>query len=234
MATCTQAVGTADTGNTPNTSGAFTPALNDLLIVFVVASAVAPGPGDTLTSSVGMTFTRFGSGPYATNVNMIFGYVSDALVSNTASQTVTFDQTSDPANGTNIFVFRVSGMSKTGSAAVKQFKIVTNQGAGGTPAATFDASCLTNNPTLAVVGNNSSPAGLTPPTSWTETATIGDIGYSTPTTGGEVVFRDSGFTGTTITWGSTSATVFGVLAVELDTSVPFLPPPRSMQPFLAQ
>jgi hypothetical protein len=56
---------------------------------------------------------------------------------------------------------------------------------------------------------------MTPPTSWTEDS---DNGYSTPTAGQESVSRVSGFTGTTVTWGGTSATAFGDIIVEIDTS----------------
>jgi hypothetical protein len=66
-----------------------------------------------------------------------------------------------------------------------------------------------------MVGNSSSPAGIAKPTSWTEQV---DVGYATPSTGLEYASRNSGFTGTTITWASTSATVWGAISVELDTS----------------
>lgn len=217
-ATSTHAVGTADTGNTPNTSGAFTPAVDDLLIVFVVGSATVTDAGDTLTNS-GVTFTRFLSATYAASVNAIHGYVANALVPSATSQSVTFTPT-DTANGTVIFVCRVAGMTRTGLNAIRQSAKEDNQGAGGTPAPAFASAALTGNPTLGVIGNNTNPAGLTEPTGWTEPASTGDLGYATPTTGGEYVFRDSGFTGTTITWGGTSASVFGSIIVELDSSSP--------------
>ena len=152
----------------------------------------------------------------AASVNSIYAFVSDQLVSNAASQTVTFDP-ADAANGTIIFVNAVAGMSKSGTAAIRQFAKQDNQ-AAGTPAPAFSSNALTENVTLGVVGNATSPAGLTAPTSWTEPASTGDLGYSTPTTGGEYVFRNSGFTGTTITWGSASASAFGSIIIELDTS----------------
>jgi hypothetical protein len=214
MAACTHEVDTADTGNTPNTSGAFTPVLGDLLIVFIVASATVTDPASSaLTSSVGMTFTQFLRAQCAAGVDSIYGFVSDALVTNAASQTVSFAP-ADPANGTNIIVCAVAGMTRVGLAAVRQSAKQDNQ-AAGTPAPAFAAAALTGNPTLGCIGNASSPAGLTFPASWTEGA---DIGYSTPPTGAEYIFRNSGFTGTTITWGGASATAFGSIIVELDSS----------------
>lgn len=222
MAACTHAIGTADTGNTPNTSGAFTPALNDLLIVFVVLSASTGSTDPCLTCSTGMTFTNVtGSSSafalFASSVNGIACFVSNSLVSSATSQTVTIDP-SDPANGSILFVCRVSGMTKTGLAAIRQFAFQENQ-AAGTPAPAFSVAALTSNPTLGCIGNTTATAAtMTPPTSWTEPASTGDLGYGSPTTGGEYCFRDSGFTGTTITWGSSSSTGFASLIVELDAS----------------
>lgn len=215
MATVTHAVTTPDTGATPNTSGAFTPSLNDLLVVFVVASQTVQETA-ALTNSAGLTFTQFLRAAYATNVDSIYGFVSNALVSSASSQTVTFDTDSDASTGTVISVFGISGITRTGLSAVLQSAKQDNQ-AAGTPAPAFSSSALTGNPTLGVIGNDTNPAGLTEPGGWTEAA---DTGYGSPTTGGETVYRNSGFTGTTITWGGASATNFGAMIVELDTSAP--------------
>jgi hypothetical protein len=213
-ATITHRIGTADTGATPNTSGAFTPAVNDLLVASVTASGTVQATA-TLTNSAGTTFTQFGRVAYATDVNSIYFFVANSLVTSATSQTVTFNSASDPATGTIIMVASVAGMSRTGTSAILQTAAQNNQAAGGTPAPTFASAVNTNNPTIGVVGNNSSPAGMTTPSSWVEQ---NDTGFSTPTTGQEYVSKNNGFTGTTITWGSTSATVFGSGIVELDTS----------------
>jgi hypothetical protein len=47
-----------------------------------------------------------------------------------------------------------------------------------------------------------------------------DVGYSTPTTGLEVMSIDSGETGTSIAWGGTSGSAFCSLAIELALNVP--------------
>lgn len=217
MATCTSAVLTADTGNTPNTSGAFTPASGDLLLGLVLVTATATATA-TLTSSVGgFTFTQFGRSVWGSGgtESHIYGFVSDALVSSATSQTVTADTGADTGSGTVIWICRIAGITLTGLSAIRQSAVQDNGVGGNTPAPAFAASALTDNPTLGMLGNFSNPAGVTEPGSWTE---AGDTGYANPTAGAEVIFRNSGFTGTTVTWGSTSATDFSALIVEVDSS----------------
>lgn len=216
MATTTHRVSTASTSNASSyVSGSFTPALNDLLVAFVSASGTAAA-APTLTGSTGLTFTLVLSVARNASADRIYVFVANALATAVA-QTVTFDCSEDAATGAVIQVASVAGVTRTGSGAVRQSASTANAAAAGTPAATFPAAALTANPTLGCVSNGASPATLTPPTNWTE---ANDTGYSTPTTGAEYVFRDSGFTGTTVTWGGTSATAFGVALIELDTSTP--------------
>jgi hypothetical protein len=222
-AAVTHAISTTSTSNGASyTSGSFTPAANDLIVVTVYASgtAIANSPG-TMTDSQGLGFTRVTSAS-SSAPNSVYVFIANAL-SAASSMTVTFDCTGDDATGAIITVWRVAGMSRTGSSAPKQTKTSVNGTAGGTPSVTFLASCDTNNPTIGLVGNAANPAGLTPPTGWTEPAAA-DVGCSTPTRGAEGVFRDSGFTGTAITWGSTSASSWNVAVVELDTSAAPTPP----------
>jgi len=217
VATCSDAVATtASSSNTTSyASASFTPAANDLLVVFVTASGtVLAAP--TLTDSLGaVTFTLIAQCLKNSSADSVYCFVANQLAA-ASSRTLTFNCTGDSATGCIIQICRVAGMSKTGSTAVRQSKTQPNA-AAGTPAPVFPSSCLTGNPTLGVVGNSTSPATMTPPTGWTERE---DQGYSTPTTGAEYVTRDSGFTGTTVTWGSASSSAFGAIIVELDTSLP--------------
>jgi hypothetical protein len=218
MAAATLAVGTADTGATPNTSGSFTPAVDDLLIVFVIASGTTQATA-ALTSSLGggFTFTQFAKAAYSGSANSVYGFVADQLVTSATAQTVSFDTASDGATGTVIFVYRVSGMSRVGLNAIRQSAVADNGSASTQVIIALGSVCLTGNPTLIGTGNSTSPAGLTPQTGWTEPAG-GDLGYSTPTTGGWVSHRDSGFTGGTLSSNTNSASVWGAIGVELDTS----------------
>lgn len=196
-------------------SNAFTPAANDLLIVYVMASAtlVASAPG-AMTDSQGLGFTRVISANNS-NPRSIYIFVANALAAN-SSMTVTFDCTGDTAGGAIIIPVRIAGMSRTGSSAILQSKVANNS-TGTTPEVIFDASAATGNVTFGGVANATNPAGVNEPTNWTEDAGQ-DVGYTLPTSGAEFVYRNSGFTGTTITWGSTSASVWIAGIIELDTS----------------
>lgn len=206
---------TASTSNASTyASSAFTPALNELLVVFVIASGTVATP--TMTDSQGLGFALVESTTKNGGVDSIYCFIATSLAA-ASSMTVTFNCTGDAATGAIILVAGVSGMSRVGQDALRQTAVTANHASGSAPAATFASAVLTGNPTIGCVGNGTSPANLTPPASWTELA---DTGYSTPTTGGEYASRDSGFTGTTITWGSNSASAFGVLCIELDTSTP--------------
>jgi hypothetical protein len=215
MATVISEINTPDTGNTPNASGSFTPILSDLLIVIIAASETVTDPASSaLTSSVGMTFTQIARATYRTSLDSLYMFVSNTLVSNAAAQTVSFAP-ADPASGTNICVVAVAGMKRSGLNAIRQFATQINQVAG-TPAPAFSRAALTENAVIGAIGNNTNPATMTVPAGgWTEN---GDIGYITPTTGCEHVSRNSGFTGTTVTWGSASASTFASIIVELNTS----------------
>lgn len=215
MATCTLKDGIADTGVTPNTSNAFTPTAGALLIVFVEASDTVQATA-TLSNSAGTTFTQFNAAFFSASAWRAYAFVADSPAI-ASSQTVTFNTASDAATGTTIHVYEVTGVARWGTSAIRQSAITENGSIGGTPSVTFASSCLTGNPTLGCVANKSTPAGITPNASWTEPAN-GDLGYSTPGAGQAVCHRDSGFTGTGITWGGTSATSFAVIMAEIDTT----------------
>lgn len=219
MATVTHLVTTPDTGNTPNTSGAFTPSLNDLLVVFVTKEAAIDMVSADLTSSIGgFTFTLIDAAyeVFRSTADSFVVFVSNALVSNTASQTVTIASGADAGAGSIISVYRVSGMTRVGAAAVRQQGGQSNQAATTTPAPAFAGAALTANCCLGAVANATNPAGLTQPSGWSEGS---DAGYTTgAVTGLETAFRNSGETGTTITWASTSASMFASIIIELDIS----------------
>lgn len=207
---------TASTSNaTSYAATAFTPTAGDLGVVMVVASGtVATHP--TVTDSQNIGYTLVSTTLFAASANSIYIFVANDTWA-ASSTTVTFKCPEDGATGTVIMIARVSGMTRLGGAAVKQTATTPNHATGSAPSTTFGASALTGNPTLTVVGNSTNPPALTNPTSWTTQA---NSGYATPTTGGTYASRDSGFTGTAITWGSNSGSAFGAAAIELDTTSP--------------
>jgi hypothetical protein len=212
--TVTHRVTTSSTTNaTSYVSGAFTPAAGDLLVAMVMAT----GDADfgVMSDSQTLGWDRV-CNPGLTNASAdrLLVFVSQKTAAN-SSMTVTFTTPVATASGTSIFVASVSSITRKGADAVRQCAQSNNQSAAGTPATTFSIAVLTGNPTFTFVGDATNPATVTGPTGWTaETGT----GYATPTTGAIYAHRDSGFTGTTITWGGTSASAFGVQAFEMDTS----------------
>lgn len=217
MAATTHAVSTPSTSNvTSYASGAFTPAVGDLLVVFVMASATAAA--GSLSNSAGITFHTATTAVKGTSADKMWCFIANSLVASAVSMTVTFDCTGDAATGCIIKVARVSGMSKTGSAAVKQSGVQNNIASGGTPAVTLGAARDTNNPTLGAVANNDGTDPVaTEPSGWTKLGT--DSVYATPNNGMNAVFRDSGETSATVTWGSTvSGGQHCTIVVELDAS----------------
>jgi hypothetical protein len=220
MAAVTHAVSLTDTANNqPSyTTGSFTPSVGDLLVVFVfTAAAVATDGSVSLSSGTpeSLSFALVVSATRGTALDKVFAFIGNQFVSASGARTLTFDcGDDDTATGCMIIAARVSGMTLSGASAIRQFAVQSDQPAG-TPAPSFAAAALTGNPTIGFVGNATNPAGLTPPTSWTELA---DVGFATPDRGSEYAHRDSGFTGQTITWGSASASGFCLIALELDAS----------------
>lgn len=215
MATLTNVAGTASTtgGNTA-ASGSFTPVAGDLLVVFVAATGSITVA--TMISSIsGVTFTRITSVLKNTSADTITIFVSNAFVPASA-QTVTAGNLGAGCTGAVILIYRVAGMTRTGPDAIRQFSSQANGAAAGTPAPVFNVAALTGNPCVGCVGNSTNPATMTPTASWTEGS---DLGYATPTAGAENQGIASGFTGTTVTWGSTSASAFGALIAELNTAI---------------
>ena len=225
MATCTAAVGFASTSNVSSyAAGTFTPALSDLIVVIVATSgSIEPTAAGAVSDDRGGTYHKaaFSTRSGAASSNYIF--VRNQLVASAVGHIVTFVCPGDAATGACIMVYRVLGVARTGVSAVKQVATQTGLGAGGTPTVVFPAACLTANAVIGMVGAAQNPAALTPPSGWTESASpLFDNGYNTPASGCEGCHINSGFTSTTVTWGSTSSGASGSVAVELDISLPII------------
>jgi hypothetical protein len=211
-------VGSSWTTTAGNKTVAVTPAVGDLLLVFCGNSGRGAANPPTVTISVqGITFTRHATG-YTKNTSADSGwvFVSDSLCTVASASTVTMTQSGDTGGG--LHVFRVSGMTRSGLAAIRQVGKQDNA-AAGTPSITMGAACLTGNPCFGMVHNGTNSTTTTaPPTSWS--ADHFDNGYTTPANGTECTSRASGNTLTTIAWTAASASAFGSILVELDASVP--------------
>lgn len=223
MATVTLRSGVANTANNAAlASASFTPTAGELLVVCAMHTGKTTDPVISVSAN-GFTFTKV-LGPIlkATSADEMSVFISDQFAPGSpAAMTVTTTPTA--SSGAIIFVWSIAGLTRTGLSAVLKSGSQANAAAAGTPAVALGGAALTANPLVGAVFNAGTAASVaTPPTGWTETATIGDVGYTVPAGGGEAAQINSGFTGSTVTWGAASATAFCSFALELDTSA--LPP----------
>jgi hypothetical protein len=200
---------------------ALTTNVGDLIVVVAATTGTTTDP--TVTDNQGGTYTRITGCAMNASADEMHVYIRDELCQLAVSHNITAQPGASTGGG--LFAMRISGMAKTSANAARQSAVQSNI-ASGTPACVLARPVLTTNALIGAVFNNTSPAGLTQPTSWTESQ---DVGYSVPTTGLETVRRDSGETGTTITWGGASPSAFCSLVVELDCDTPSASSVRSPQ-----
>jgi len=170
--------------------------------------------GDTaasISTSDGIAFTKVADTATANPAQI---WVSNSGMAGN-SITVTINTSASTPSGLAADVISVSGMNSYGSSAVIQASNADSGLGGASIDPVFPVSVQSANPTLGIVANATNPATQLEPSGWTESA---DIGYATPTRGIETIFRNSGFSGTTITWGDTASSVFSAIAVELNAS----------------
>jgi hypothetical protein len=217
MATVTHAATATWSTTGGTTTNTHTPAVGDLLVVVAATSGLAGGTtavtdnnadGNGTYTQVDVDRTGFST------TGVLTFWVRNALIGSATSTVVTAAQVGSSGGGLD--VFRVSGMSLTGSAAVRQSSGQSSGASAATPAPVMGAACLTQNPVIGAVccGTNAT-TNFTPRTGYTEAS---DVGYNTPATGLETMFRNSGETGTTLTWGSAAPSIFADIVVELDTT----------------
>ena len=200
-----------------------TPVLGDLIVVIAAASGITTNLGVSDNNSDGNgTYTFIKGASSLAGTVTIQAFVRAAFIGS-ATSTIWTTSGDGASTGGGLGVYRISGLTAltlTGISAIRQSAVQTNGGATATPSFSFSAAALTGNPLIGGVVNGSNAATLTPPTGWTEDA---DLGYNTPATGLEIVHINSGFTGSSLTWGSTSATTFAALALEIHTANPSVP-----------
>jgi hypothetical protein len=177
----------------------------------VDATAVALTCTDT---GQGLSWTRVQEQTQGGNKMAAFWAVTTSATAFTAN----INSGADPGTGAEAVMYEVSGADTAAPHKQSGFATVTG---GGTPAVTMGTAFLTANTGLCFLANLANPAGVTEPSGWTEDH---DDGHLTPTAGGESAHRDSGETGTTITWGSTSASNGGMLVFEVANAVAALGP----------
>ena len=203
------------TDNTTYSTGSFTPAANDLIVVF--AGVNGSTSSDWLvTDSLGGTYTKIARALYVASADITEVWVGTALAAASA-RTVTYAHASGLATGGFIQPLQVSGMTRVNSSAVRSFGTQDNQAAASTPAPVLSATALTSNPVITSVSSSTNPPAITVPSGFTSRF---NLGHTAPVRGMITASDDSGFTSATVTWGGTSATAFGSIAIELDTTSP--------------
>lgn len=166
-------------------------------------ATVAAAP--TMTNSEGTTMTLIDRQEF--NAASIMCTFEAQANSAAASQTVTFDCTGDDGSAFIIYVWEISDFGSV-------VQIASTEGGTDTvPAVTMGAAFDTNNCGIGMCGSNvNSTTYFTPPTNWTEDD---EEGRSTPATNAEAIHRNSGETGSTITWGFTSANLWVAVVAEI-------------------
>ena len=212
--TVTLAVSTPDNANTATyTSGAFTPAIGDVLVIFTSATATVTQAATMTGTGAGLTFTKVQHALRNTSADISHMFVSNQFVSAAASQTVTVDYGADAGTSCVTTVLRIAGTLAPGTACIRQSAKQDNGAAAGTASVSLGATPSTNNTVIGHLGNNSNPATVTQPASWTESS---DNGTNLPATGNECCHIITGYTTNPTVWGSTSATAFGAIVAEID------------------
>lgn len=192
-----------------------TPAVSDLIVVIAAASGTSEANAATTAvtdNNSSGTYYKVADSLGAGASPRISAWVRTELIGSATSTIFTAAQGSSSGGG--LAVFKITGMSRVNLQAIRRAGAASGA-LSTTPTVDLITPVLTANAVIGGVVNSTSPAGLTQPGSWTERQ---DAGYSTPTTGLETASRDSGETGSSIAWGSTSATAWRAVVVELDVS----------------
>ncbi len=206
--------GAGDTANTlGHTTASMSPTTGDLLVAFVYCGASTDTTSTFTESAGGGTYTQAVTGLFQGTGSTMFIFIANQLCASGTARTFTHTLPADSPTGAIISVERVTGMTLTGTAAVKQ-ALAPKGGAGTTPSIAF-ATVDTNNPTIISQAAADNPLTATLPGGWTSLATPS---YATPTLNGVIAGRDSGYSGTTVSWTGTETAAWGALGIELDAS----------------
>jgi hypothetical protein len=209
---------------TPALSGP-QPAVGDLVAIVVPHSGTAAwdSPFDNNPDGLG-TYSLIGSIATMSTGGIVSQaiYVRNALLGVAVQTTFTAPAPVSPVDtGGGITVLKITGMSRAGLAAVKQFKINVPASGGAASSGVWDIARLATNPTLvALFANTVNANPSTPPSTYTM---LFNGVYNTPTCYDSIISRDASVAGTTaISWPGITMTGT-VVSVEFDTApVPFI------------
>lgn len=198
-----------------------TPAVGDLILICIQISEDY-GTWTAPTDSQGGTYTKITENNTA-GWWVHAWYVRDSFI--TSATSTTFDLPNPGSDtGGGLAVVKVTGMSKVGSAAVRQSKISTPtaySSASPPTTGTWTSAKLTTNPVIGSlfwINGNTNFHTITPTPGYTE---LLETGYTGPNASVEIQKIDSGDTTNTMVWGgiagSGSNTYFPI-GFELDAT----------------
>lgn len=209
-------------GSTMNTTSGThtltaTPAVGDLIVIIRAntGNTTSHAPTDNNADGNG-TYSLATSALKNTSADLMEVWVRNSRIGS-ATSTV-FTDAAGTTTGGGIHVYKVTGMTKAGSSAVKQVASQANQAANATPAPTFSGSVTSPNPVITAVFNttNSTISNPVVPLNFAHGL---KTAYGTPATSLQSGYSEGGlFTGTAVTWTAQSASVWCSVAVELDSS----------------
>jgi hypothetical protein len=185
-------------------------ASGDLIVAFASVSGntqVSP----TMTDNDGGTYALVGQALWDGSANNMLCFVRNSL---SPAGKVTLTLGTDTNTAGEIVIIAYSGMTRTGAAAIKQITSLANQATSTTPSASFANPVTSGDQLLAAVASGDKYTDE--PGGWNEHE---NVSQSTPTTALEVTSGETGFTGTTVTYGSSETSGYAMMVVELDASM---------------
>lgn len=200
------------TDATTYTTGLTATTADALIVAFVYATGQVQATPTFASGSFTFSLLRRDGA-----TNSIYVFVSDSL-DDGVSKAFTFTTTAN-STGCAYDVFSVTGMTRTGTSAIRQSNSST-VASGNRASSTFASAPLTANACMAVLGyaTNPSVSNECTPTGWTNQ--VSGKGYGTPATGYGVSSINSGFTSTTVQAASNASSAGRWTIIELDTSAP--------------
>ena len=192
-----------------------TPAVGDLIIIFVQVSGDTTWSSPTDDNSSG-TYSLIGVSLDDSSGRYGAVYVRESRIASGASTVFSLANPGTDTGG-GLAVVKVTGMSRAGSSAVRQYKqdVQTTITVGFPATGSWTSARLTGNPTIGFLLVPYATPGVDPTSSFTE---LLETGYGSPNTGIEIQSRNSGDTGSTLTWGTEINSSWSVMGVELDAS----------------
>lgn len=201
-------------GTGAKTTGSFTPARGERLLFVSTTSATVDATGFTYSITGGQllgdtstSWPRVEIEGGATGARVTQAHLSDFTA---MARAMTLSMT--PSSSVTGSIGAVLGI--TGFPKVRQYKKTARAaGASAAPTITFDAPVASGSLVVGICHVGSNPAALTEPAGFTE---LFDSGYGTPVVGMQVCAQDSGFTGDTVTWGSSTTSNWNIIAIEFE------------------